>query len=291
MALFTGCAVSLITPFRNGAIDEDALARLTELQIASKISAICILDNAGEARSLSEDEKLFITQFIVERVNGRVPVIACAYAADTSSVIEYARSAQAIGADAIMVTTPYFGALSQEAIRSHFEMIFDELEIPVFLKNDPVSTGNNISSETLAAFVQNYKPAGIVDCSGKTINTIDFISVASGIDLFAGNEQDIIPAVSLGAAGVFSSAANIVPEIIQELFETADSGKFNVARALLFQLQPLLKALDLGVSPAAIKTMLEIVKLCSGEMRIPLIPLNKEQLSTVTDVLKGYEMI
>ena len=291
MIPLTGCVVSLITPFHHNRIDFDAFTRLLELQIASKASAMTILDTVGEASSLTEDERLSLIQFTVERVDGRVPVGVCAFLPDTTSVISFAKSAEAIGADYIVATDPFFGKVGQAEMYAHYETILDNIESPVFIKSDEESTGNILGPETLKSLLKNRGIGGVVVRSNDLSRITELFNICSGVRFYAGSDLSAHLLYILGAKGVFSTAANIVPDAVRELYESSADGNYAAAHEIQIKLYPLIHTISFGRQPVAIKAMLREMRICGDEVRLPLIPCDDSENNRVSRVLEDLQII
>ena len=291
MIPLTGCIVSLVTPFHYNRIDYDAFTRILELQIASGVSAVCILGGIGEATSLTEDERLSFVQFTVERVEGRVPVGVCAFLPDTSSVINFAKSAEAIGADFIVVTDPYFGKVGQAEMYAHYETILDNIESPVFIRSDEGTTGNVLKPDTLQTLLKNHRIGGIIECSEDLGRIMDMVCTCTGVRFYAGTDLSSCLMYTLGAKGVFSTAANIAPEMIRELYEAWSDGNHSSAAEMQMKLYPLIRSIGSCRPPVSVKAMLCEMRLCEDEVRLPLIPLEAREKSVFIKVLNDLMIL
>ena len=291
MIPLTGCIVSLVTPFHHNRIDYDAFTRILELQIASGVSAVCILDGIGETASLTEDERLSVVQFTVERVEGRVPVGVCAFLPDTSSVINFAKSAEAIGADFIVVTDPYFGKVGQAEMYTHYETILDNIESPVFIRSDESATGNDLMPDTLQSLIKSHGIGGVIECSDDLGRIMDMVCACSGVRFYAGTDLSSCLLYALGAKGVFSTAANIAPEMIRKQYEAWSDGNHASAAEMQMKLYPLIRSIGSFRPSVSVKAMLCEMRLCEDEVRLPLIPVDARERSLFSKVLNDLMIL
>ena len=291
MSVFTGSAVAMITPFKDGAIDFTAFTRLIELQIASGTDAIVAAATTGEGSTLSMDEKLSVLQFVVERVNGRVPVIAASGGNNTEKVIELSRSAEAIGADALLVVTPYYNKTTQAGLVAHYCEISDHVELPIIVYNVPSRTGLNVLPATMAEMVRKANVVGIKEASGNIEQIVNLAAMCPECDIYSGNDDHVLPVLSIGGKGVISTIANVMPDAMHMLCDAYFKGNTALAREIQIQMIPLWKAAFCEVNPIPVKAMMGLMKLCEPDVRLPLVPLSPEDLKLVRETLKAYELI
>lgn len=292
MSVFRGCGVSIVTPFHKGAIDFTAFTRLIELQIAAGTDAIIVCDVAGEGETLSTDERLSVIQFVVERVNSRLPVIAAAGGANTQSVIEQAKAAEAIGVDALLAPAPYFTRSSQSGLIAHFNAIADSVGTPILLYNVPDRTGTDIAPETMARLSGHENIVGVKEESGDIRQIVSVAALCPGFDIYSGNDDSVIPVLSVGGQGVVSTIANILPDSMHAMCEAFFAGKVELARDFQFQMIPLWRAAFSEASPLPIKTMLGMMKLCDPDVRLPLTPLAEgASMQLIRETLRAYQLI
>lgn len=291
MSIFKGSAVALVTPFQNGAVDYAALTRLIELQIVSGSDALVICGTTGEASTMSHDEKLEVIRFVVERVEGRVPVIAGTGGNSTESVIDMSRGAEAIGVDGLLIVTPYYNKTSQNGLVAHYHEIADQVRLPIIAYNVPSRTGVNILPETMKRMMQHENIVGIKEASGNIEQIVNLAALCPDCDIYAGNDDHVVPVLSIGGKGVISTIANIVPEAMHKMCKFFFEGKIEQARELQFSMLPLWKAAFCDVNPIPIKTMMGMLHLCEPDMRLPLVPPTKENHDLLEKTLKAYGMM
>lgn len=291
MPVFRGCGVSIVTPFHKGAVDFTAFTRLIELQIASGTDAIIVCDSAGEPDAMSVDEKLSVIQFVVERVNGRIPVISGVFGNSTASVQEDSKAAEAIGVDALLAVAPYFNQTSEAGLIAHFHSIADSVDIPILIYNVPQRTGVNIAPETMAEILKHENIVGVKESSGDIEQIVNLAALCPDCDIYAGKDDHVVPVLSIGGKGVISTIANIMPDTMHAMCEAFFTGDTNAAREYQMQMIPLWRAAFCEVSPIPIKTMMGLMKLCDPDVRLPLVPLSGQNMKLVKETLKAYQFI
>ncbi|MBQ3098548.1 MAG: 4-hydroxy-tetrahydrodipicolinate synthase [Kiritimatiellae bacterium] len=291
MSIFTGSAVAIVTPFRDGAIDFTAFTRLIELQIASGTDAIVVCGTTGEASTLTEDERLSAIQFVVERVGGRIPVIAGAGSNCTETAIQNSRAAEAIGVDGLLHVTPYYNKTTQKGIVAHFNAIADSVDLPIIVYNIPSRTGVNVLPATMAELVQHENIVGVKEASGNIEQIVNLAALCPECDIYAGNDDHVLPILSMGGKGVISTIANVMPDAMHGLCEAFFRGNVELAREIQIQMIPLWRAAFCEVNPIPIKAMMGMMKLCEPDVRLPLVPLSDGDLRLVAETLRAYELI
>ena len=291
MSVFQGSAVAIITPFHNGAVDFTAFTRLIELQIASGTDAIVVCGTTGEASTMSVDEKLSVIQFVVERVGGRVPVIAGTGGNCTSTVIENSRSAEAIGVDALLGVTPYYNKTTQAGLVAHFMAVADSVDLPIITYNVPSRTGVNILPATMAELLKHENIVGTKEASGNIEQIVNLAALCPDCDIYAGNDDHVLPVLSIGGKGVISTIANVMPDAMHSLCESFFKGDLAAAREMQIQMIPLWRAAFCEVNPIPVKAMMGMMKLCEPEVRLPLVPPSEASLHLIEDTLRAYELI
>jgi 4-hydroxy-tetrahydrodipicolinate synthase len=281
----------MVTPFQNGSIDFTAYTRLIELQIANHTDAIVCCATTGESATLTMDEHLSIVQFVVERVNGRVPVIASTGGNNTAEVIELSKSAEAIGVDGLLIVTPYYNKTTQQGLIRHYFTIADSVETPILVYNVPGRTGLNIQAQTMAELSTHDNIVGIKEASGNIEQIVTLASLAPKCDIYSGNDDHVVPILSIGGKGVISTIANVVPGEMHAMCEAFFKGDFALARDLQLQLIPLWKAAFCEVNPIPVKAMMGLMQLCEPDVRLPLVQPTPADMRLIEETLKGYELI
>jgi len=291
MSVFRGSAVAMITPFQNGSIDFTAYTRLIELQIANHTDAIVCCATTGECATLTMDEHLSIVQFVVERVNGRVPVIASTGGNNTAEVIERSKSAEAIGVDGLLVVTPYYNKTTQQGLVSHYYAIADSVDTPIIVYNVPSRTGLNVLPQTMAELCKHKNIVGTKEASGNIEQIVNLAALCPQCDIYSGNDDHVVPVLSVGGKGVISTIANVVPSEMHAMCEAFFKGDVALAREIQLQLIPLWKAAFCEVNPIPLKAMMGRMQLCEPDVRLPLVPPSPASMRLIEETLKGYELI
>ncbi len=269
--VFTGAGVALITPFSDGEVDYKALASILEQQIAGGTDAIIVCGTTAEAATLSDEEHKKIITFCIEQVNHRVPVIAGTGSNHTSYAVELTRFAKYEGADAVLLVTPYYNKASQKSLVRHFLTIAEAADIPNILYNVPSRTGLNISIPAYRELAKHPNIVAAKEASGN-ISSILQVMQACGDELaiYSGNDDQIVPLMSMGAIGVISVLSNVLPRETHEMTQLCLEGKFAEAARMQLRYLPLINGLFMQVNPIPVKTAMAKMGLCSGEMRLPL---------------------
>ena len=271
--LFKGVITALITPLRDGKVDEAAFTRLLERQIAAGIHGVVPMGTTGESASLSLDEHKRVVELCVQVAAGRIRVIAGAGSSATDKAIELVRFAKTVGADGALVVTPYYNRPSQQGLALHFEAIAEAVQLPVLLYNVPGRTGVDLSNETVARLAAHPNIVGIKDATGD-LSRISWMRANLGgqFDLISGDDPSYLGYHAHGGVGVISVTSNVAPEGMVALHEAAAAGDYATARDWQDRLIGLHKALFLDNSPSPAKYALSRLQLCSEEVRLPLAP-------------------
>lgn len=290
--VFTGAATAVITPFKDNRIDYESYAKFIEFQIKNKIDAIVVCGTTGEASTLTDDEHRAMIDFTVEKVNGRVKVIAGAGSNDTAYAIELSKHAEKSGADALLHVTPYYNKATQKGLIRHFLSIADSVSTPIILYNVPVRTNLEILPETYAELAKHENIAGTKEASGNMGAIIQTRSLCGdGFAVYSGNDQDIVPILSVGGSGAISVISNLLPEETHDMCRFYFEGKVKESAELQIKYIDLISALFCEVSPVPVKAALGLMGLDSGEARMPLIEMDEKNKALLTAVLKKHGLI
>lgn len=269
--LFKGVITALITPLRDGKVDEAAFTQLLERQIAAGIHGVVPMGTTGESASLTPDEHKRVVELCVQIAAGRVRVIAGAGSSATDKAIELARFAKTVGADGALIVTPYYNRPSQEGLAQHFEAIAEAVQLPVLLYNVPGRTGVDMTNDTVARLAAHPNIVGIKDATGD-LSRVSWMRAHIGgqFDLISGDDPSYLGYHAHGGVGVISVTSNVAPEAMVALHEAAAAGDYATARDWQDRLIGLHKALFLDNSPAPAKYALSRMQLCGEEVRLPL---------------------
>ena len=286
MAVFKGSGVAIVTPmYEDGKVNYDKLAELIEYQIANSTDAIIICGTTGEASTLTHGEHLQAIKFTIDKVAKRVPVIAGTGSNCTETAIMLSKEAVLYGADALLVVTPYYNKATQKGLMAHFTAVAESVpETPIILYNVPGRTGCNIQPATAVALAKNVKNiVGIKEASGNLSQVAELMSLADGcLELYSGNDDQVLPILSLGGQGVISVLANVAPKETHDMVMKYLEGDTAAATKIQLDAIPLCNALFCEVNPIPVKTALNLMGMNVGPLRMPLTEMeapNKERLS------------
>lgn len=282
--IFTGAAVAIVTPFKNNEVDYESLAALIERQIENSTDAIVICGTTGESSTLTDEEHKECIRFCVEKTAGRVPVIAGTGSNDTDYAIALSKYACEVGADALLLVTPYYNKATPKGLIKHFTAIADATDKPIILYNVPSRTGVNISLPVYKELAKHDRIVAAKEASGN-ISAVAALAEACGnsLDIYSGNDDQIVPILSLGGKGVISVLSNVVPKETHDIVALWNEGKTKESLALQLKYLDLINALFCEVNPVPVKTAMGLMGLCADEMRLPLCEMeenNKERLAT-----------
>ncbi len=286
--LFTGSGVAIVTPFTKDGIDFEKLGELIEWHIASKTDAIIICGTTGEASTMPDPEHKAAIAYAVEKTAGRIPVIAGTGSNDTRHAIELSVYAQDCGADGILVVTPYYNKTTQKGLYYHYREIAGSVHIPVVIYNVPSRTGLCVSIETLGELASIENITAIKEASGDLVYLSRIAAEIPDLDIYSGNDDIIIPAMSVGALGVISVAANIIPVQIHDMCRLYLDGDTKAAAALQLKTLDLIRKLFIEVNPVPIKTAMNLLGFGVGDLRMPLCEMESGNLEILKKALTDY---
>ncbi|MCF8084154.1 MAG: 4-hydroxy-tetrahydrodipicolinate synthase [Deltaproteobacteria bacterium] len=290
--MFRGSIVAIVTPFKDGAVDEEKFRELIEFQIENGTSAIVPCGTTGESATLDMEEHQKVIDIAIEAVHKRVPVIAGTGGNSTAEAIELTRHAKAVGADATLQVTPYYNKPTQEGLFQHFSAIAKAVPLPQVLYNVPGRTGVNMLPETVARLAELPEVAAIKEASGSISQMTDIVRLAGeNITLLAGDDNVTLPVLAVGGKGVVSVIANIVPKENAELISLWEEGHTEGARAAFLKLFPLCQAMFFETNPIPVKTSLALMGKIGEEMRLPLCPMAPANLEKLKTILSGFGLI
>ena len=285
--MFSGTFTALVTPFRNGEVDVEALEGMVEFQIQHGVSGLVPCGTTGETPAMSEAEDRLVVETVVRVTNGRVPVIAGTGSNSTDMAIKYTKMAQEVGADGSLQVTPYYNKPNQEGMYRHFAAIAESTDLPLVLYNIPGRTGVTISAETLARLAEIPNVVGVKDSTLSMDMIADVVSLCGEeFDVLSGDDPMTLPLVALGGRGVISVASNVAPGAVSDLVKALMEGDWERGRELHYELLPLFRTLFIETNPIPVKTAASLLGLCSDEMRLPLVPMEGENLRVLQETLE-----
>ncbi len=294
MSIFKGAGVAIITPMtETGAVNYDEFAKIIEDQIAGGIDSIIVCGTTGEASTLTHEEHIECIRFCVEKVAKRVPVVAGTGSNSTETAIYLSEEAKKAGADGLLIVTPYYNKATQKGLYYHFEKIANAVDLPIILYNVPSRTGMNIAPQTVADLVKNVPNiVGVKEASGNISQVAAIMHLTKGeIDLYSGNDDQIVPLLSLGGSGVISVLANVAPKLAHDICQTYFDN--NTAESARLQLDaiPLIDALFCEVNPIPVKEGMNRMGYQAGVCRLPLTPMEEKNATILEDEMRKAGLI
>ncbi|RLB33809.1 MAG: 4-hydroxy-tetrahydrodipicolinate synthase [Deltaproteobacteria bacterium] len=290
--MFKGSIVAIVTPFKDGKVDEEAYRELIEFQIENGTSAIVPCGTTGESATLNMEEHARVIEVAIEAVNKRVPVIAGTGGNSTQEAIELTEHAKKVGADATLQVTPYYNKPTQEGLYQHFKAIADAVPLPHVLYNVPGRTSVNMLPETVARLAELPEVVAIKEASGNLGQMAEIIRLAGDkITLLSGDDNLTLPVLAVGGTGVVSVVANIVPRDTADMVKAWENGDVDKAKELYYKLLPLCQAMFYETNPIPVKTSLALMGKIREEMRLPLCSMSTANLERLKKVLGEYGLI
>lgn len=291
--VFKGSGVAIVTPFSNEhEVNFDELGKLIEFQIQNGTDAIIVCGTTGESSTMTQKEKEETIKYVVEKVNKRVPVIAGTGGNCTQSAISMSQYAQKVGADAVLVVTPYYNKTTQDGLVKHYEAIANNIDIPIILYNVPSRTGLNITPETAYKLSKLENIVAIKEASGNISQVAEIAHLCGDeLNIYSGNDDQILPIMSVGGIGVISVLANIMPRETHEMTNAYLEGNIKKSRRIQLELIPLIKALFCEVNPIPVKEALNIMGYNAGMPRLPLIQISNKGREKLEAEMKKVELI
>jgi len=290
--VFTGAAVAIVTPFNENGVDYEKFGELIDYQIENGTDAIVVCGTTGESATMPDEEHLDAIKYCVKRVNKRVPVIAGTGTNDTPHCIRLSKKAEEYGADALLLVTPYYNKATQKGLIKHFTMVANEVNIPIILYSVPSRTGVNIKPETAKELSKIENIVAIKEASGD-MSQVAKIAQLCGDDLviYSGNDDQIVPILSLGGKGVISVLSNVAPKDTHDIVASYLEGDVKKSLELQLKALELIDALFIEVNPIPVKTALNIMGLNVGKLRMPLCEMEEKNEAVLKDALKNYGLI
>lgn len=291
--MFKGSIVAIVTPFKEGSVDEKTLRELVAFQIKNGTSGIVPCGTTGESPTLSTAEHERVIEICISAANKKVPIIAGTGSNSTSEAVSLTEHAEKAGANAALIVCPYYNKPSQKGIYLHYKEIAESVAIPIIIYNIPGRTGRNIEPETIAKLAKDFKNiVGVKEASGQLeqMQTIKRLC-PKNFALLSGDDALTLPVLKLGGVGVISVAANIIPRDVADLIKTFESGNAAKAEQLHNKMMPLVNALFIDTNPVPVKIAMGLLKMCSPDLRLPLCDMSDENLSKLKAALKTYGLL
>lgn len=289
MAIFTGSGVALITPFdEKNEINFEKLRELLEYHIVNRTDAVIVTGTTGESATMSDEEKLAVIKFSVDVVRGRIPVIAGTGSNNTKHAVWLSQEAEKLGADALLVVTPYYNKGNESGIYSHYKAIAESVKIPIILYNVPGRTGVNMSVNLIKILSEIENITGIKEASGNISYAAEIAREVPELDLYSGNDDMTVPLLSIGGKGVISVSANIIPETVHNMVMAFFNRDIDKARELQLKYNNLVNSLFIEVNPVPIKEAMNFLGYEVGGCRLPLGSMSDKNKEILYDILKEH---
>lgn len=292
-AIFKGCGVAIITPMNpDGSFNYEKLKELIDFQINNGTDSIIICGTTGESATMTHREHIDIIKFTVDYVGGRIPVVAGAGSNETVIAAEFALEAEKAGADGLLIVTPYYNKTSQAGLIAHFSYIADRTNLPIILYNVPSRTGLTIKPETYAVLCKHKNIVATKEACGD-ISAIAKIAALCGdeLDIYTGNDDQLIPFLSLGGIGVISVAANIIPKQMHDICQLYFDGKTKESLKLHLEYLDLMNDLFLDVNPIPVKEAMNLMGFEVGNCRLPLVPMSESAKNALINTLEKHSLV
>src|SRR3989344_3823832 len=291
-SMFKGCMTAMITPFdQKEQVDYDGLEEITKFQIKNGISGLVPLGTTGESPTITEEERKQIIKFVIDEA-GKTPVIPGTGNNSTEKTIKQSKEAEKLGADAVLIVSPYYNKPSQEGLFKHFKAVDDAINIPIIIYNIQSRTGVNIETPTLARMAKLKNIAGVKEASGSMAQMMDVINqLPEDFTVLSGDDNMTLPLIAVGGRGVISVVSNLFPKLVSDMTNYALKGENEKARKLNYKLLPIFKAAFIETNPAPIKTAMRWAGMPAGHCRLPLCNMLPENEEKLKNVLKKYQEI
>lgn len=291
MELFAGSGVALVTPFdENGDVNYSRLREILEFHVINHTDAIIVTGTTGEGSTLSDEEKISVIEFTVDIINNRIPVIAGTGSNDTRHAAEFSKRVEKLGVDGLLVVTPYYNKGNENGIYEHYKAIAEGIKIPVILYNVPSRTGVNLSIPLLKRLAQIENITALKEASGNISYVAEVAREVPELDIYSGNDDMVVPVLSLGGKGVISVSANIIPDISHDMTVSFLKGDVKKARELQLKYNDLVNALFLETNPVPVKEAMNFLGYEVGNCRLPLGAMNESNRARLTDILTAHEV-
>ena len=288
--IFKGTATALITPFTESGVDFDALDKLLDAQVAGGVSAVVVLGTTGEPATMTAAEKKAVIEFSVKKLKGVIPVIVGTGSNSTAAAIENSVQAEKLGADAILVVTPYYNKATQAGLIAHYTAIADTVNIPIICYNVPGRTGVNLLPATFAKIAEHRNIAAIKEASGNMEQIEEAIRLSEGkAVVYSGDDGITVPLMAMGGMGVISVASNVAPKFTSDMTSAMLDGDLAKAAAMQLRMLPFVRALFCEVNPIPVKKAAQLKGLCNGIVRLPLTEMSAENAAKLAAMLPDFD--
>ena len=294
MSIFKGSGVAVVTPMKStGEVDYEQFAKLLEFQIANKTDAIIVCGTTGESSTLSHEEHLEVIRYCVEVVAGRIPVVAGTGSNCTETAVYLSQEAEKSGADGLLLVSPYYNKATQNGLYAHFKTVADSVKLPILLYNVPSRTSCNILPETIVRLCSDVENiVGVKEASGNIGQIAHLAAIANGkVDIYSGNDDQIVPIMSLGGIGVISVLANVAPVQTHEICQKYLDGDVVESRRLQLEAMELCNALFCEVNPIPVKKALALMGMGGGALRMPLSEMEPANVQRLEKAMKAYGIL
>ncbi len=289
---FQGSIVAMVTPFRDGKVDEAKIRELVEFHVTNGTHAIVPCGTTGESPTLNHEEHKKVVEVTIQAVAGRVPVVAGTGSNSTAEAIELTAHAKKAGADGVLMVCPYYNKPTQKGLIAHYKAVAQAVDIPIILYNIPGRTGVNMLPETVATLAELPNIVGIKEASGSLEQMTEVIHLCGDrLTVVSGDDTLTLPLMAVGGKGVISVIANILPKDSAEMTNAALNGDWKRAKELHLRMFPLLKAMFYETNPIPVKTAMQLLGRLNGELRLPLAPMSEANRDKLVKALKDYGLL
>lgn len=289
--LFTGAGTALITPFTENGVNFEALGNIIEFQIENSVDALIICGTTGEAATMPDKEHLSVIEFAVKKTAGRIPIIAGTGSNDTAHCVELSQEAQKLGADGLLIVTPYYNKCTQRGLMMHFDKVLEKVNLPIILYNIPGRTGMQFKLDTLKELAKDERIVGVKEASGSIEYLTDLVHTCPELDVYSGNDDMVVPLLSLGGKGVISVLSNIAPKETHDLCQKFFDGDMKGSLALQMEYLDLIHALFCEVNPIPVKTAMNLMGFNAGPLRLPLCEMDDANLAKLKSAMADRGLI
>ena len=293
MSIFEGAGTALATPFDEKGINFTAFEALIEYQIENGIDALIVCGTTGESSTMTKDEIRSAIDFVVKQTAGRVPVIAGTGTNNTATSVSASKEAADLGVDALLLVTPYYNKCTDNGLLRHFYAVADAVELPIIVYNIPGRTGVNVSPAVMKRLAEHDRIVATKEASGNIVQIVELAGLCPGFDIYSGNDDHVVPLLSVGGKGVISVVSNVAPQMTHDMVERYLSGDVATSRELQFKLNPLVKALFSEVNPIPVKAALNMIGINAGLPRLPLPEMSADKAAVLKKELiaMGFDIV